>query len=55
MKKEEKAKDEKPKWVKKLLPVHWAREEGLDEALFLYYNSKEVTREEYEEIKKKAL
>lgn len=40
-------------YVKKLIPSHWAREEGMDEALFLYYDKDGAcTREEYERIKK---
>jgi len=43
----------KNEYVKKLIPTHWAREDGLDEALFLYYDRNgEITREEYDNIKK---
>jgi hypothetical protein len=45
--------EDSPAYVKKLLPIHWAREEHLDEALFLPYNQNEVTREEFDDIKKK--
>lgn len=44
----------KSSYVKVLIASHWAREEGLDEALFKYYDSKgAIIREEFESIRKK--
>lgn len=42
-------------FVKMLLPTHWAREEGKDESLVLYWNKEgAVTRDRYEQIKEEA-
>lgn len=42
----------KTEYVKKLLPSHWAREDGLDGNLFIYYDRDGiVTREEFIRIK----
>jgi hypothetical protein len=39
-------------YVKKLLPTHWAREEGIDESLFLAWNNDAITHDEWTALKR---
>jgi hypothetical protein len=41
--------------VKKFKPTEWAKQEGLDPHLFLYWENQLMGEQEYKEIKKKVM